>query len=85
VYVPYEAVKRLLLARWEKARIKNPDLPPPTAWEIKVEWFGMLEYYATSSTDFFRFRSQFPPKDRKKITHNRYTGPRYTGKRKRSR
>ena len=80
-YVPYDAVKRLMLARWEKDRLENPELPPPTTWEIKVEWFRMLEYSPTSSRDFFRFRDQFLPEDQKKITHRRYKRQKYSGKR----
>lgn len=80
-YVPYEVVKRLLLSRWEKAREEDPDLPRPTAWEIKVEWFGMLDYSPSSAQEFFRLRDQFPRRDQVKITHRRYTRQRYSGKR----
>ena len=82
-YVPYEVVKRLLLARWEKAREEKPDLPRPTAWEIKVAWFRMLDYSPSSSVQFFNFRDQFPRRDQVRITHNRYRRQRYSGKRHR--
>jgi len=80
VYVPYEVVKRLMLKRWEKAREEKPGLPRPTLWEIKVEWFRMLEYHPLSSAEFFNFRDQFPRGDQVKITHRRYSRQRYSGK-----
>jgi len=85
VYVPLDAVRRLMLSRWEKTRVKNPKAPRPREWEIRVEWYKMLEFYPLSSQDFFRFRSQFPFVDQVKITHNRYTGPSYRATEERTR
>ena len=69
VYVPFVVVRRLLLRRWEKKRLENPELPRPTVWEIQLEWFKILDWLPPRGDPTFRqFMNQFPAEDRGRIS-----------------
>lgn len=68
VYVPLETVKRLALRRWREALPANPSTPKPTWYDIKLEWYKMLEWIPQGWGDFDKFLFQFPPEDRDEIT-----------------
>jgi len=70
VYVPYEAVERLMLSKWVE------NTPKPTALEIRIEWYRMLEFYPLDIEAFRTFVNRFPLEDRKKISFRPYTGRR---------
>ena len=63
VYVPFEVVERLMLTRF----------PKPTALDIRIEWFKMLEWLPTNEQAFEEFRRRFPLEDRKQIRCRPYT------------
>lgn len=71
VYVPYEAVERLMIAKWEE---RGAGASKPTALEIRIEWFRMLEFYPQNLREFENFVNRFPLEDRKKISFRPYTG-----------
>ena len=85
VYVPLEVVRRLVLARWEKDKTENPDLPRPTRGDVLLEWYKLEDFYPKDANSFHHFRNQFPLEDRKYITFRLYTGPSYRATEERQR
>ena len=76
VYVPYEVVERLMIAKWESTLIDNPSASKPSPQEIRIEWFRMLEFYPQNNEAFNNFLNRFPFEDRKNILFRPYTGTR---------
>jgi len=72
VYVPFEAVKHLMLQRWREKKTLDPDTPPPTISEIRIEWFKILDWVPENYDAFERLKNQFPLEDRKRIFYTRY-------------
>ena len=70
VYVPFEAVKRLMLKNWSR---DGAGTPKPTSQEIWIEFFKIGEFYPLDFRAFEALANRFPPEDRKNIQFRPYT------------
>lgn len=70
VYIPYEAAEWYVLNEWEKRKPLGDEASPealdhwrsrkPNALDARIQWFRWLDWYPTTSKEYYDFVSKFP-------------------------